>query len=185
MSLIDADTGSPLSGRAVGALPMIVSEQPQRALYAVVTVSKDKVTCIAGDTLESCTASSLPILMNGGYVTPDFFNFIQDVFSKIGETNLPSVVHVHDKSSCSQLPDILENLFNPCRVFLVANNTIVIHISNNNKNPRNPIERNKYRIHGQAEEIYRRGSSHVDSGMYISRWQKPSLDFVSNTSAKE
>ena len=80
---------------------MIVSEQPQRALYAVVTVSKDKVTCIAGDTLEGCTTSSLPILMNGGYVTPDFVNFVQDVLceSLVGETNLPTAVHVHDYSS--------------------------------------------------------------------------------------
>ena len=67
----------------------------------MVTVSKDKVTRITGDTLEGCTASGLPLLMNGGYVIPDFVNFMQGVFCEclVGEAYLPTVVRVHDNSS--------------------------------------------------------------------------------------
>ena len=70
-------------------------------MYAVVTVSKDKVTCITGDSLEGCTASSLSFLMNGGYVTPGFVNFVQSILYEgfAGKTNLPAMVHVHDNSS--------------------------------------------------------------------------------------
>ena len=70
-------------------------------MYAVVTVSKDKVTCITGDSLEGCTASSLSFLVNGGYVTPDVVNFAQSILYEgfAGKTNLPAMVHVHDNSS--------------------------------------------------------------------------------------
>ena len=68
---------------------------------------------------------------------------------------------------------------------MVADYGGVINISSNDKDTRELIEHDEDWVHGQAEEIHGSRSPHVYAGMDISCWQKPSLDFASNTSAKQ
>ena len=67
----------------------------------------------------------------------------------------------------------------------MANYRGVINISRNNNNLWDSIEHNKDWVHGQAEEVHRRRSPHINTRMHISRWQEPSLDFVPNSSAEK
>ena len=120
----------------------------------MVTVSKDKVTCITGDLLEGCTTSSLSFLVDGGYVAPDIISFVQGAFCEgfIGKANLPTMVRIHDNSCCLPFSDVLEDLFNPLGVGLMANYCGIVNIACNHNDLRDLIEYNKDWVHGQAEK---------------------------------
>ena len=131
----------------------------------MVTMSKDKVTCIAGDMLEGCAACGLSFLMDWGYMFPHIYSFEQSVFREglTGEANLPAVMYIHDNASCLPRHDIFENLFYPLRFSLVTYYSSIINVAGDYKNPWDLIQHNKDWIHGQAKEIDRGGSPHVDA----------------------
>ena len=108
-------------------------------------MSKDKVTCVTGDLLEGCTTSSLSFLVDGGYMAPDIISFVQDTFCEgfIGKANLPTVVHIHDDSCGLPFSDVLENLFYPLGVGLMANYCSIVNIACNHNDLRDSIEYNK------------------------------------------
>ena len=51
------------------------------------------------------------------------------------EAYLPTVMYIHDNASCLPCPNVLEDLPYPLWVLLVSNNSSIINIASDNKNP--------------------------------------------------
>ena len=71
-------------------------------------------------------------------MAPDIISFVQDTFHEgfFEKANLPTVVRIHDNSCCLPFSDVLEDLFNPLGVGLMANYCSVVNTACNHNDLR-------------------------------------------------